>query len=126
LLAHAFAQRFAPDRRLRFSPDADAAVSAWTWPGNVRELENRVKRACIMVEGQQISAQDLELQDQAQAAKPMPINLKQARDDAELVAVTRALASSQNNLAQAARLLGISRPTLYNLLEKFQINHHDS
>ena len=90
----------------------------------MRELENRVKRACIMADGQQITAGDLELPVDEDRVDAMPINLKQVRDDAERNAIVRALASSNNNLAQAARLLGISRPTLYNLLEKLEIDHH--
>ena len=124
LLAHAFLQRFAPDRKLKITGDAIAALGRWNWPGNVRELENRVKRASIMVDGLQISAADLDLRSGNSADDTLPLNLKQVRDEAELKAVTRALARSEHNLAQAARLLGISRPTLYSLLEKFQIDHH--
>jgi two-component system NtrC family response regulator len=124
LLATAFSQQFAPDRQLRFSSDATKALSTWSWPGNVRELENRVKRACIMADGQQITAGDLELPADEDQTEAMPINLKQVRDDAERGAIVRALANSDNNLAQAARLLGISRPTLYNLLAKLEIDHH--
>ncbi len=77
-----------------------------------------------MADSQQISARDLDLAvgDETEAA--FPLNLKQVRDEAELKAVTRALARADNNLAQASRLLGISRPTLYSLLEKFNIDHH--
>jgi len=124
LLAHAFLQRFAPDRKLKITGDAIAALGRWNWPGNVRELENRVKRASIMVDGLQISAADLDLRSGNSADDTLPLNLKQVRDEAELKAVTRALARSEHNLAQAARLLGISRPTLYSLLEKFRIDHH--
>jgi two-component system, NtrC family, response regulator len=124
LLAHAFLRSFAPERRLKFTPDASAALASWTWPGNVRELENRVKRACIMADGNQISAKDLQLEAADGADASMPLNLKQVRDDAERNAVVHALQRTQNNLAQAARALGISRPTLYNLLEKFHIDHH--
>ena len=124
LLAHAFLQRFAPDRKLRISDDAVSALSRWNWPGNVRELENRVKRASIMADTQQISARDLDLIAGEDADAAFPLNLKQVRDEAEFKAVTRALARADHNLAQASRLLGISRPTLYSLLEKFHIDHH--
>ncbi len=124
LLAHVFLQRFAPDRKLRISDDALSALNTWNWPGNVRELENRVKRASIMADAQQISARDLDLTTGAEADDTFPLNLKQVRDEAELKTVTRALARADNNLAQASRLLGISRPTLYSLLEKFRIDHH--
>ena len=124
LLAHVFLRRFAPDRKLRISDDAISALNRWNWPGNVRELENRVKRASIMADAQQISARDLDLAAETDPDDAFPLNLKRVRDEAELKAVTRALVRADHNLAQAARLLGISRPTLYNLLEKFHIDHH--
>jgi two-component system NtrC family response regulator len=124
LLARVFLQRFAPDRKLRISDDAIAALSRWNWPGNVRELENRVKRASIMADDQQIAARDLDLTADQEAGDAFPLNLKQVRDAAEFKAVSQALARSDHNLAQAARLLGISRPTLYSLLKKFHIDHH--
>jgi len=125
LIAHAFLRKFSPERRLKFTPDAVSALSTWDWPGNVRELESRVRRACIMADGLQISARDLEITVDARPQGSMPLNLKQVRDEAERSAVTQALQNTHNNLAQAARLLGISRPTLYNLLEKFNIDHHE-
>ena len=124
LLAHVFLRRYAPDRKLRISDDAISALNRWNWPGNVRELENRVKRASIMADAQQISARDLDLAAETDPDDAFPLNLKRVRDEAELKAVTRALVRADHNLAQAARLLGISRPTLYNLLEKFHIDHH--
>jgi two-component system NtrC family response regulator len=124
LLAHAFLQRFAQGRKLKFSGDAIDALTTWNWPGNVRELENRVKRASIMADGVQISAADLDIRGTTDSDAALPLNLKQVRDEAEKKAVTRALSRSDQNLAQAARLLGISRPTLYSLLEKFGIDHH--
>ncbi len=124
LLAQAFLQRFAPERKLRISDEAMTALNRWNWPGNVRELENRIKRASIMVDGKQISARDLDLNADSEREDAFPLNLKQVRDEAELKAVTRALARADHNLAQASRLLGISRPTLYSLLEKFHIDHH--
>ena len=77
-----------------------------------------------MADSQQISARDLDLAVGDETETAFPLNLKQVRDEAELKAVTRALARADNNLAQASRLLGISRPTLYSLLEKFNIDHH--
>ena len=124
LLAHVFLRRYAPDRKLRISDDAISALNRWNWPGNVRELENRVKRASIMADAQQISARDLDLAAETDPDDAFPLNLKRVRDEAELKAVTRALVRADHNLAQASRLLGISRPTLYNLLEKFHIDHH--
>ena len=124
LLANTFLRRFAPERTLRLADDAISALAHWNWPGNVRELENRVKRASIMVDGQQITARDLDLSVGTDTDDSLPLNLKQVREEAERKAVTRALARSDHNLAYASRLLGISRPTLYSLLEKFEIDQH--
>ena len=124
LLAHAFLARSSPSRKLRFSDEAIAALSRWNWPGNVRELENRVKRASIIADGPLISSADLDLRTGDAPDADLPLNLKHVRDEAELKAVNIALIRSGHNLAQAARLLGISRPTLYSLLEKFRIDHH--
>jgi two-component system NtrC family response regulator len=77
-----------------------------------------------MVDGHLVSARDLDIYA-GDSEDAFPLNLRQVRDEAERKAVTRALARADHNLAQASRLLGISRPTLYNLLEKFQIDHHD-
>ncbi|MEM9253859.1 MAG: PEP-CTERM-box response regulator transcription factor [Pseudomonadota bacterium] len=99
-----------------FSAEAIAALENYAWPGNVRELESRVKRGVIMAEGPQITPADLELEDQI--AEPMPLNLKAVREVAERKAVLRALEHSNQNISDAANALGVTRPTLYNLLEK--------
>jgi two-component system NtrC family response regulator len=101
---------------VNFSPEAIAAMEAYDWPGNVRELESRIKRAAIMVEGSQVTVDDLELGDVK--AEPMPLNLKEVREDAERRAIIRALHHSSQNISDAANSLGITRPTLYNLIEK--------
>ena len=119
LLAQAFLERYAREmgRHLRgFTADALAALDAHPWPGNVREMENLIKRATIMADGSQITAADLGLD--AGAAEPPPFNLRQAREAAERVAVGRALAHAGGNIAQAAELLGVTRPTLYDLMAK--------
>ena len=119
LLAQAFLGRYARElgRSLRgFTADALGALEAHAWPGNVREMENLVKRATIMAEGNQITAADLGLDPGH--AEPQPINLRQARENAERLAVSRALAQSEGSIAQAAELLGITRPTLYDLMAK--------
>jgi two-component system NtrC family response regulator len=119
LLARWFLARFGRefDRRLRgFDSGATEAIAAHAWPGNVRELENRVRRAAVMAEGAFVTAADLEL-DAADAAGDELIDLRSARARAERMAIERALSRSQGNLAGAARLLGVSRPTLYGLLE---------
>jgi len=120
LLASAFIRQFAPDRSLTLSPDASHAIESWDWSGNVRELENRLKRACIMCDDSQIYATDLELTAPEESQRAVPLNLKGAREAAGRDAVVGALAHCQSNLAKTSRLLGISRPTLYNLLKKFQ------
>lgn len=119
LLAQAFLERYAREqgRNLRgFTADALGALEAHAWPGNVREMENLIKRATIMAEGNQITAVDLGLEPSH--AEPLPFNLRQARESAERLAVSRALAHSDGNIAQAAELLGITRPTLYDLMAK--------
>ncbi|WP_375271872.1 PEP-CTERM-box response regulator transcription factor [Sphingomonas sp.] len=101
------------------SPDATAAIDAWSWPGNVRELENRVKRAVIMAEGKYVTAADLDL---ATSDDALPINLRAARERADRRAITRALAQADGNISGTARLLGISRPTLYDLLKSYDLH----
>ena len=101
------------------APDATAAIDAWTWPGNVRELENRVKRAVIMAEGKYVTAADLDLAPKDAA---LPINLRAARERADRSAITRALAQADGNISGTARLLGISRPTLYDLLKSYDLH----
>ncbi len=119
LLARHFAQKFAAQMNSQIkglSPHALSAVDKWTWPGNVRELENRVKRAVIMAEGKLVTAADLDLKDDEADAGGI-INLKAVRDAADLKAIRRAIARTEGNISTAAKLLGISRPTLYDLLK---------
>ena len=100
-----------------FTEEALAGVESYHWPGNARELENRIKRAAIMAEGNRISLEDLDLPDSDREAEPL--NLRQVREDAERRAIKRALVLSGDRVAQAAELLGVSRPTLYDLMEKY-------
>jgi two-component system NtrC family response regulator len=109
---------------LSFSEDAMRAIKTYNWPGNVREIINKVKRAVIMAEDKKVTAADLELSEVSTISEEA-LNLRQIRDAAEKTAVTQAILAAQNNMAQAARLLGITRPTLYNLTEKFGINTGD-
>ncbi len=101
------------------SSDALAAIDAWGWPGNVRELENRMKRAVIMADGKHVTAADLDLggKDEAEA-----INLKAARETADRKAIRHALARAEGNISNTAKLLGISRPTLYDLLKSYDLH----
>lgn len=107
--------------QLSFSDDAMKAIKAYSWPGNVREIINKVKRAVIMADEKNITASDLELNCSSEITEEA-LNLRQIRDAAEKMAITQALNAAQNNMAKAARLLGITRPTLYNLTEKLGIN----
>ena len=101
------------------SAEACAAIEAWGWPGNVRELENRVKRAVIMAEGKSLTAADLDL---AAPDGALPLNLKAVREAADRAAITQALAHTQGNISTTAKLLGISRPTLYDLLKSYDLH----
>ena len=121
LLAHHFKNKFsAAESRaaLHFSNEALAAIEAHRWPGNVREMENCIKRAVIMTDGQTIGADDLGL---SVAEEDEPLNLRQVRDEAEYKAIIKALARVDGNIVKASELLGISRPTMYDLLNRHAI-----
>jgi two-component system NtrC family response regulator len=120
LLARTFLDKYARqhNRSLRgFSQDALRAIQAHPWQGNVRELENKINGAVILAEGTHVTAADLELPTQAQE-EAMPLNLRKVRDQAERQAIARALNVDNGNISKAAELLGISRPTLYDLMSK--------
>ena len=120
LLAKHYLARFAREMNPQikgFAPGALAAIAQWPWPGNIRELENRMKRAVIMAEGKYVSAEDLDLAGPGQDS--LPVNLKSAREEADRRAIRKALAQTDNNISSAAKLLGISRPTLYDLLKQY-------
>ena len=123
VLAHALLKRFGrlQKRAMRgFSDDALAAIQAYPWPGNVRELENKIKSALIMVDGPIISARDLGLAEVV-ASGAAPLNLKEARSRAEKQAIQQALKIAGGVVSRAAELLGVSRPTLYDLVAKYGI-----
>ncbi|MFM5884718.1 MAG: PEP-CTERM-box response regulator transcription factor [Novosphingobium sp.] len=123
LLGKAFLARFAKEMNPQvkgFSADALAAIDAWHWPGNVRELENRVKRAVIMSDGKMIHAHDLDLAADA-AEDSQVLNLKTAREAADRRVIRHALARSEGNISSTAKMLGISRPTLYDLLKQYDM-----
>jgi two-component system NtrC family response regulator len=119
LLAQAFLHRFcaAHGKRLSFSADALDAIEQAPWPGNVRELENVIKRAVILVDGPSVTAADLGLTVDVVDS----LLLREARDEAERRAVTRALARGGGNIGKVAELLGVTRPTLYALMSKFNL-----
>ena len=107
------------EKPFRLSEEAISAIEHYEWPGNVRELENKVKRATIMAENNSITAEDLELN--VVNDDEVVLNLKAARNMAEKNVLSKALARSDGKLSRAAELLGISRPTLYDLLEKHNL-----
>ena len=122
VLAHAFLSRFAAQHKRpakTFSPRALAVIEQHQWPGNVRELENRIKRAVIMADGREVTPEDLELEESA--IEEIPFSLREIRELAERQAIKRALYFSEYNLSRASELLGITRPTLYNFMKKFDI-----
>ncbi len=121
LLAQAFLQRFATEGRkagMGFDREALRAVTNHSWPGNVRQLENCVRRAVIMAEGKRLTVQDLEL---TAVAGSTSATLKEAREEAEREVVRRTLRKHSGKIAPAASELGVSRPTLYELMEKLGI-----
>lgn len=120
LLAHALLERFGRDQsksRLGFAREAISAIENYDWPGNVREMENVIRRAVIMADGPRITPEDLGLDSPAESDE-LPA-LREVRDLAEQEAVIKAMGRCNGNIAHAADLLGITRPTLYNLLDKY-------
>jgi two-component system NtrC family response regulator len=123
LLARHFVNRFSRELNpgvRALTPPAIAAIDSYAWPGNVRELENRIKRAVIMAEGRSVTAADLDLPGAAVQEAP-PINLRAAREVADRKAIRQAMSRTENNISGAAKLLGISRPTLYDLLKQYRL-----
>src|SRR5215208_801578 len=123
LLARHFVNRYSRELNPKIqalAPDALAAIDGYAWPGNVRELENRIKRAVIMADGRSVGADDLDLPGTA-AAEPAAINLRSAREVADRKAIGQAMIRTDNNISGAAKLLGISRPTLYDLLKQYRL-----
>lgn len=105
---------------LSFSEDAVQAITSYAWPGNVREMINKVKRAIIMADGKRVSAGDLQLST-GEGESVNQLNLRQVREQAEKQAILQALHCTSFNMSQASRLLGVTRPTLYNLTDKYRI-----
>jgi two-component system NtrC family response regulator len=126
LLARHFVNRFGRELNgtaQSLSPDAIEAIDAHAWPGNVRELENRVKRAVIMADGKSVTASDIDLQAGVVPSEDaLPINLRAAREIADRKAIRHAMSRTENNISGAAKLLGISRPTLYDLLKQYRLS----
>ncbi len=121
LLSHAFVRRFAEEQNrgsLTLSEDAVRAIEAHNWPGNIRELENCIKRAVIMADGSQITAADIGLKEPAEGQADYSLDLRTIRDNAEKNAIIAALGRVNGNIVKAAELLGVSRPTLYDLMHR--------
>ena len=122
-IATAFLRRFCElhNKKIKsFSKEAAEAIETYSWPGNIRELENKIKRAVIMADETNITFDDLELEQNIDIA--MPFNLKAVREAAETLTIKRALTRTHNNVSNTAKLLGVTRPTLYALLEKYGIH----
>ena len=122
LLARHLLAKFAKEQGKNikgFSEDAQDAIDTYPWPGNVREMENRIKAAVILADGKYVSAEDLGL---SSSASPPTLNLRAVRQLAETRAIRQALIRTGGNISRAADLLGITRPTLYDLLQKYAID----
>ena len=123
LLATALLHRYAHEGGKKisgFTPQAINAIETYMWPGNIRELENRIKRAVIMAEGQKVTQADLELQSPYEKYERK--GLREARESLERDFIQRALSKHKGSITHAASELGISRPTLYELMEKLGVN----
>jgi two-component system, NtrC family, response regulator len=124
LLAKVFLTRFAKEMNPKvrgFATDAMTAIDGWQWPGNVRELENRVKRSVIMADEKLVSAADLDLSEPDEELI-RALNLKSAREKTDRKIIRHALARSEGNISSTAKILGISRPTLYDLLKQYDLH----
>ena len=104
------------------APDALSAIDAHEWPGNVRELENRIKRAVIMADGKLVHAEDLDFEADEEEESAAVLNLKAAREQSDRRVIRHALSRSEGNISNTAKLLGISRPTLYDLLKQYDLH----
>jgi two-component system NtrC family response regulator len=123
LLAHAFVRHFADEYKrggMTLREDAIRAIEKHPWPGNVRELENCIKRAIVMAEGKQITLEDVGLAAVANEEE-IALDLRQAREEAEKRVIIAALGRADGNVLRAAELLGLSRPTLYDLMHRYGI-----
>src|SRR3954469_987584 len=116
---HIFSREMNPQVQ-SLSTEGLAAIDAYAWPGNVRELENRIKRAVIMADGKSVTTSDLDL-DGSSEDEQQAINLRAAREVADRKAIHQALSRTDNNISGAAKLLGVSRPTLYDLLKQYRL-----
>lgn len=124
ILANFFLQQYAAEYKRNvksFSNDAMSALKQHRWPGNIRELQNKVKSSVIMSTGNQVTAFDLGFLDKENAEYELSLNLRTVREQAETIAIQKAYALTEGNMSKASELLGITRPTLYSLIEKYGI-----
>ncbi|MDB4542453.1 sigma 54-interacting transcriptional regulator, partial [Pseudomonadales bacterium] len=122
LLARFMLEKFSQEHNKKitdFTPAAATAIESYDWPGNIRELENKIKRAVIMAEGKKIDALDLGLAEDDE----LSINLRTVRQNAEKGAIKTALAIADGNMSACAKLLGVTRPTLYDLMNKYDLSN---
>jgi len=127
VIAKAFLNRYSEqeNRDIKgFTTEAKHAIEAYSWPGNIRQLENKIKRAVVMADDVYIGLDDLAMASTTDENSSLPLNLKLVREHAETIAIKRALAHSDNNVSNAAKLLGVTRPTLYTLFSKYGIEGH--
>jgi two-component system NtrC family response regulator len=124
ILSQYFLQHYAVEYKRNvksFSEDALSAIKAHKWPGNIRELQNKVKSSVIMTTGTQVTAIDLGFFENQDKSFELSLNLRTVREQAESIAIQKAYAISEGNMSKAADLLGVTRPTLYSLIEKYEL-----
>ena len=124
ILSQYFLQQYATEYKRNvkgFSEDGLSALKNHKWPGNIRELQNKVKSSVIMSTGTQVTAMDLGFFDHEDQGYELSLNLRAVREQAETLAIQKAYALSTGNMSKTAELLGITRPTLYSLVEKYQL-----
>jgi two-component system NtrC family response regulator len=125
VIAKALLKKFSEQNKAKvtgFSPQAIQAIEQYDWPGNIREMENKIKRAVILSDGALITESDLGLTAVETEKESLPLNLKVVREAAEAAAIKRALTYCDYHISNTAKILGITRPTLYSLLEKYKIS----
>lgn len=124
LLARTFLNQYREEFNAKAKSFSDGAINAMLahrWPGNIRELQNKLKSAVIMAEGSLVHAEDLGLMEPAQGAEPETLNLREVRELAESRAIRRAYQTADKNMSKTAELLGVTRPTLYSLIDKYHL-----
>jgi two-component system NtrC family response regulator len=128
ILAQYFLQHYAAEYKRNvksFSEDALSAIKGHRWPGNIRELQNKVKSSVIMTTGRQVTALDLGFFDHQDKSFELSLNLRTIRERAESIAIQKAYALADGNMSKTSELLGVTRPTLYSLIEKYELAIND-